>query len=346
MAASRLIAFSLIAGLVPFAAQAGPPTSNQCDIAKGIGGASIVYFDLNQNGLWNGVGGGDDDAVMNAAAGAGNMILGDWNGDGVADAGKQVGTSYSIDLNGNKVWDGNGGGDRNSNFGAAFGAGTAVVGDWDGDGSDDIGTYVAGTNTFYLDANGNGVWNGGGAGGDIVSAFAAFAGAGVPVIGDWNDDGEDDIGRYVGTSFYLDMNGNGVWDGNVGGDRVTNFAASFGTATPIVGDWDGDGDDEIGAYIAGTSTFLLDLNGNGLWNGGGAGGDLNVAFANFLGAGTPVVCDWDGDGDDNPGRVVTTSFIIDLNGNNAWDGNGGGDRNSNFAIGGAGTNFGAVIVAP
>lgn len=344
MAASRLIAFSLIAGLLPVSAQAGPASSSKCDIAKGIGGSSIVYFDLNQNGLWNGTGGGDDDAVINAAAGAGNMVLGDWNGDGVADAGKQVGTNYNVDLNGNRTWDGNGGGDRNSNFAAAFGAGTAVVGDWDDDGADEIGTYIATTSAFYLDANGNGTWNGAG-GGDVQSTFAAFAGAGIPVIGDWNGDGKDDIGRYVGTSFYLDLNGNNVWDGNGGGDRSTNFAAAFGAAIPVVGDWDGDGDDEIGAYIASTSNFLLDLNGNGTWNGGG-GGDLSTVFAHFLGVGTPLVCDWDGDGDDNVGRVVSTQFIIDLNGNNAWNGAGGGDRSTNFAIGGAGTNFGAVIVTP
>lgn len=344
MAASRLIAFSLIAGLVPFSAQAGPATGGQCDIAKGIGANSIVYFDLNQNGLWNGIAGGDDDAVINAAVGAGNMILGDWNGDGLGDAGKQVGTTYSLDLNGNKVWDGNVGGDRNSNFAAAFGVGTAVVGDWDNDGADEIGTYIPGTSAFYLDANGNGTWQGN-VGGDIQSNFAAFAGAGVPVIGDWNGDGDDDMGRYVGNSFYLDFNSNGVWDGNAGGDRVTSFAAAFGAAIPVVGDWDGDGDDEVGAYIASTSTFLLDLNGNGVWN-GAAGGDFSTAFANFLGAGTPLVCDWDGDGDDNVGRVVGTQFVIDLNGNNAWNGAAGGDRSTNFAIGGAGTNFGAVIVAP
>jgi len=45
------------------------------------------------------------------------------------------------------------------------------------------------------------------------------------------------------------------------------------------------------------------------------------------------------------GRVVGTNFVIDLNGNRAWDGAAGGDRNTNFAIGGAGIPFGGVLVS-
>jgi hypothetical protein len=112
-----------------------------------------------------------------------------------------------------------------------------------------------------------------------------------------------------------------------------------------VGDWDGDGDDDIGAFRLSDGTFYLDLSGNGVWD-GAAGGDLSVNFAAFLGIGTPVVCDWDGDGDDDIGKVVGTTFAIDLNGNNAWNGNAGGDRQSNFAIGGVGLGLGGVWSNP
>ena len=119
-------------GLLPAAAAiAGPPTNAQCNVGKGIGASSIIYFDVNGNGVWNGTAGGDASAVMNAAAGASTTILGDWNDDGIDDAGTVVGTNYSIDLNGNRVWNGNAGGDRNSNF-AIGGVGTPLSGNWGG----------------------------------------------------------------------------------------------------------------------------------------------------------------------------------------------------------------------
>lgn len=346
MAANRKLAFlspaiALAIGFAPAQVVAGPVVGGNCEIGKAINANSIIYWDLNGNGVWNGTAGGDASSVVNAGAGAGTMIVGDWNGDGIVDAGKQNGTVYHLDLNGNRVWNGNAGGDRSTNFAAFAGAGLPVVGDWNNSGSDKIGTYVDVPNrAFYLDVNGDGIWNG--APTDRAVAFAAFAGSGIPVVGDWNGDGAKNVGRYVGTTFYLDFNGNGTWDGVVGGDRAQNFAGSFGAGIPVVGDWNGNGSDEVGVYVPTTSQFLLDVNGNGIWN-GNAGGDVQVAFAAFAGAGFPVVCDWSGDGATNPGRTVGTQFFIDLNGNNAWNGNAGGDRQSNFAIGGVGTGVGGVV---
>ena len=57
---------------------------------------------------------------------------------------------------------------------------------------------------------------------------------------------------------------------------ATAFDGSDVTATfrnsgdkPLVGDWDGDGDDQIGSWNAGI--FYLDQNSNGVWDGAGAG---------------------------------------------------------------------------
>jgi hypothetical protein len=344
MIAHRKIAvLALALGIVPAPAFAGPVVGTNCEIGKAIGSASVVYWDLNGNGLWNGTAGGDKVVAINVASGAGTMIVGDWNGDGIADVGKQNGTIYHIDLNGNGVWNGNAGGDRSSNFAAFAGPGTPVVGDWNNTGADKIGTYVDSLRAFYLDVNGNGVWNGPPS--DRTVVLAAFAGSGTPIVGDWNGDGQTDTGRYVGTAFFLDLNGNGTWDGVAGGDSAQNFAASFGPGVPVIGDWNGDGSDQIGVYLPGTSQFLLDLNGNRVWN-GNAGGDLLVSFAAFAGAGDPLVCDWSGDAKTNTGRVVGTNYFIDKNGNNLWNGNAGGDRQSNFAIGGVGQGVGGVISAP
>jgi hypothetical protein len=46
----------------------------------------------------------------------------------------------------------------------------------------------------------------------------------------------DDLGLVVGTKYDIDLNGNGVWNGNAGGDRVTDFKFG-GVGTPVAGKW-------------------------------------------------------------------------------------------------------------
>ena len=55
-----------------------------------------------------------------------------------------------------------------------------------------------------------------------------------------------EIGIYRGNQFYLDVNGNGVWDGP-GTDALHTF---YTAGVPVIGDWDGDGDDQIGVWQA------------------------------------------------------------------------------------------------
>jgi hypothetical protein len=90
-----------------------------------------------------------------------------------------------------------------------------VAGDWNGDGKTDAGVvYDWGWGLgWYLDANGNGAWDGCG-----VDRCFFFGGAGSkPVAGDWNGDGKTDAGVVYdwgwGLGWYLDANGNGAWDG-------------------------------------------------------------------------------------------------------------------------------------
>jgi hypothetical protein len=54
------------------------------------------------------------------------------------------------------------------------------------------------------------------------------------VVGDWNGDGKTKVGTFLNGYWYLDYNGNGVWDG-----ESTDKAYVFGQAgdTPIVGRW-------------------------------------------------------------------------------------------------------------
>lgn len=62
---------------------------------------------------------------------------------------------------------------------------------------------------------------------------------------------------------------------------------------PIVGDWNGDGVDEIGVFYQGQ--WFLDLNGNGRWDDDDLWAQLGTEYD------LPVTGDWDGDGKDDIG---------------------------------------------
>jgi len=66
---------------------------------------------------------------------------------------------------------------------------------------------------------------------------------GTPITGDFNGDGITDIGVYKDGQWFIDLNGNGVWDEG-------DLWAKLGTRDdkPVTGDWDGDGKHDIGIY--------------------------------------------------------------------------------------------------
>ena len=91
-------------------------------------------------------------------------------------------------------------------------------------GADKIGVLRNGA--WYLDYNGNRVWDSG----DVSGGFGTSGD--LPVAGDWNVDGKDEIGVFRSGTWYLDYNGNRVWDsGDVSG--------GFGTSgdLPVAGYW-------------------------------------------------------------------------------------------------------------
>ncbi len=229
---------------------------------------------------------------------------------------------FLLDANGNGTWDGTAAGDTLT---GAFGASTdrPVIGDWNGDGSDDVGVWRPSDRKFRLDGNGNAIWEA--TGGDTTTA-AFGASADLPVAGDWNSDGKDEVGVWRPSThqFMLDANGNGRWDGTAGRDTLT---AAFGVSTdrPVVGDWNGDGKDEVGVWRPSTRQFMLDTNGNGRWDGTAGRDTLTGAFGTS--ADRPVSGDWNGDGQDDVGvwRPSEGKFRLDANGNRLWDGPAGGD---------------------
>ncbi|HEY2881045.1 MAG TPA: SdrD B-like domain-containing protein, partial [Pirellulales bacterium] len=65
----------------------------------------------------------------------------------------------------------------------------------------------------------------------------------IPVAGDFKGEGSDELGLYYEGQWFIDLNGNGLWDAG-------DLWAKLGTRDdkPVVGDWNGDGKDDIGIY--------------------------------------------------------------------------------------------------
>ena len=66
---------------------------------------------------------------------------------------------------------------------------------------------------------------------------------GIPLAGDFDGDGIDEVAVFKDGYWMIDINRNGTWD-------ETDLLAKLGDEEdrPVVGDWDGDGKDDIGIY--------------------------------------------------------------------------------------------------
>lgn len=158
--------------------------------------------------------------------------------------------------------------------------GEATIVDDDAPFAATVGVYRPSNGTFYLRrVNVTGI-------GDIWFVYG-IAGD-VPIVGDWDGDGDDTAGvwRPSNQTFYLrNSNDTGIHD----------LLVTFGAAgdLPVVGDWDDDGIDEIGVFRPATSSFLL------RYTNTPGDPDLVVAFGKT--GDVPVAGDWDGDGRDTIG---------------------------------------------
>jgi len=162
---------------------------------------------------------------------------------------------------------------------------------------------------WYLDMNRNYAWDG-----TATDSYRIFGMTGdTPVMGDWNDDGLDEIGVFRNGEWYLDMNRNYAWDGT-GTDRYRIFGMTGDT--PVMGDWNNDGMDEIGVFRNGE--WYLDMNRNFAWD--GTATDYYRIFG--MNGDIPVVGDWSDDSRDDIGVYRNGEWYLDMNRNYAWDGTG------------------------
>ena len=208
------------------------------------------------------------------------------------------------DINGNFVWDPEGQDNdfTNRDFGYNFGEITDAYfsGNFSSaatsSGFDKIAAYGAfnGTYEFFLDTNDDGV-------GDLIAPMNFQVNA-IPVAGNFFNSAEDvaavanglrprdEIGAFDNQNWYLDVNGNNAID--AGEAFPTNLRG-----IPVVGDFNGDGFDDLATFNNDTGNFQFDLDRDG-------NVDDQIVFG-FSGFGErPVAGDFNLDGVDDIGLWV------------------------------------------
>lgn len=175
------------------------------------------------------------------------------------------------------------------------------------DGFDKLGAYglVNGSWRWILDTNNDGVAD--------LNLINPLAIDGLPIAGNFNGfaiDG-DEVGLFDGRTWYLDTNANDVID-----PLDVQLPNSNMTGYPIVGDFDGDGIDDLGTFA--NNVFQFDLAFDGLdgqyddtinWGFSGVlerpvAGDLNLDGIDDIGLWVP------GRSGQLPGRAAEWYFLI------------------------------------
>ncbi len=198
-------------------------------------------------------------------------VTGDWDGNGVDDAGVFRPSTKQFILrlqNGTTI--------TPNNFG--LNGDLPVAGDWNGDGIDTIGIFRPSTNEWILtnapSTNNTTLPE------DIHINFGSIGD--LPIVGDWEGDGIDTPGFFRPS--------NNLFALSVGFSSTVDISFIFGAAgaRPMAGDWDGDGVTTIGLFNPGTGTMQL----NNTNTSGNGQGDIVVTFG--LNGDFPLAGDWDG----------------------------------------------------
>lgn len=198
-------------------------------------------------------------------------IIGDWDNDGKDEIGLYrpidddgISRFYLVTRDWDDLLDKAGDADKRIYFGGPYPTNIPIAGDWNGDGYDDIGGFNPENNVFYLykfdfDKSSADSYK------DIPFGITGD----IPFIGDWNGDGKDEIGvfRYPypenpeTNAFYFNRDLTGIQHdlGVIGPDgKLQPYAYGDVGDYPVIGDWDGNGDDDIGVYRPSNQEFYED----------------------------------------------------------------------------------------
>lgn len=217
--------------------------------------------------------------------------------------------SVYVDINGNFVFDEEGQDDDGTNRDLVFSLGFATdalfAGNFDvagvANGYDKLGAYgkVGGDWRWLVDLDGDGDI-------DLNVVQPAILGLplsvlnALPVAGnfDGNAANGDEVGLFDGVNWMLDSNANDVIDA---ADTIILGGSLVGF--PIVGDFDGDGLDDLGAYDNGPNRFYFDFAGSGGLT-GAVEDTIDFSFTASGRVDRPVAADMDRDGIDDLGLWI------------------------------------------
>jgi hypothetical protein len=216
-----------------------------------------------------------------------------------------------MDINGNMLWDPTGKDNDFTNRDLVFQFGFPTDRIFAGqftrvggvnNGFDRLGAYGAVRNaagqlvySFALDTTDDGV-------ADFASVMPNhphYQVNGTPVAGNFSDAKPgDEIGLFDGRFWYLDTNGNNQID--IGERMEANY-----TGLPIVGDFNGDGRDDLATFDPATNSFFFDTNRDGRWNYRWEIGSQLTRFMGMTGfTAIPIAGDYNLDGIDDIGLWV------------------------------------------
>jgi len=247
-------------------------------------------------------------------------LVGDWNGDKKTELGLWQPEGYF-------VLDKNGDGQLVKLGPFGYSTDVPISGDWNGDGKSEIGVWRPSDFCFYLDFNGDGIWNPD-KGDKKLGPFGQNF-RDIPIIGDWNGDGKDEVGIYTSYSadkpyFFLNIAGDGLWDSKSSTVKLGPFGRLGDIA--VAGDWNADGKAEIGVWEPDSQYFLLDYTGDGKWDPAKEDQKLGPYGDSYD---TPLSGRWDGKNKDEIGvwDPGTRLFHLNISGDGKW-----GDDSSNIKL--------------